>query len=82
MCSFALKADDGYRLWLKFDKVASASRYASYAQSVSSEFPTSPIIETARKELSQGLKGASFTNCMLPSVDFKAGAIPVNPLRP
>ncbi|MFM6937988.1 MAG: alpha-glucuronidase family glycosyl hydrolase, partial [Aquirufa sp.] len=69
MCSFALKADDGYRLWLKFDKVASASRYASYAQSVSSVFPTSPIIETARKELSQGLKGLTGIAPALKSTD-------------
>jgi len=55
--SFALKADDGYRLWLKFDKVASASRYTWYAQSVSSEFESTPILETAKKELTNGLKG-------------------------
>lgn len=57
VCSFALKADDGYRLWLKFDKVSSASRYAPYAASVSSEFTSTPILETARKELANGLKG-------------------------
>ncbi|MFZ9144073.1 MAG: mannonate dehydratase, partial [Aquirufa sp.] len=57
VCSFALKADDGYRLWLKFDKVASAARYAPYASSVSSEFASTPILETARKELANGLKG-------------------------
>ncbi|MEY4273997.1 MAG: hypothetical protein RL638_945 [Bacteroidota bacterium] len=57
VCSFAMKADDGYRLWLKFDKVASAARYAPFAQSLSSEFPSTPILETAKKELAQGLKG-------------------------
>ena len=56
VCTFAMKADDGYRLWLKFDKVASASRYAPFAQSLSSEFPSTPILETAKKELAQGLK--------------------------
>ena len=57
VCSFAMKADDGYRLWLKFDKVASVARYAPFAQSLSSEFPSTPILETAKKELAQGLKG-------------------------
>ena len=41
----------------KFDKVASAARYAPYASSVSSEFASTPILETARKELAIGLKG-------------------------
>jgi len=57
VCSFATQADDGYRLWLKFDQVASAARYAPYANSLSSEFPSTPILETAKKELLNGLKG-------------------------
>ncbi|MFM1913540.1 MAG: hypothetical protein RIR51_1383 [Bacteroidota bacterium] len=54
---FNLKADDGYSLWLKFTPIENPEKYSQYCQSIGSNWPESPIILTAQKELSSGLKG-------------------------
>jgi alpha-glucuronidase len=53
-------ADDGYRLWLKFDLLKNNLRkaeYQRYAGFISSEFSESPVMATAQKELKRGVEG-------------------------
>jgi alpha-glucuronidase len=53
------KADDGYRLWLKYDLIKDARQRASYARST--QFivlnSSSPVLKTAAEELQTGLQG-------------------------
>ncbi|QHT71027.1 alpha-glucuronidase [Rhodocytophaga rosea] len=58
VCQY-LKAEDGYRLWLRYDKVENAQQLAAYKQSVTQVLfsGNSPTISAARKELFQGLSG-------------------------
>jgi len=54
-----LRADDGYRLWLRFDPISNEQVKASYQQQIQCirvEGHT-PILNTVRKELMQGLSG-------------------------
>ena len=53
------RADDGYRLWLKYDRVADAAarqQYARAAQFVASP-GTTPVLQAAAAELQRGLGG-------------------------
>jgi alpha-glucuronidase len=52
-------ADDGYRLWLKFDLVANIQQRNSYAQKCQFIYSDNQevIIKTAQKELQAGLSG-------------------------
>ncbi|MFN3850119.1 MAG: alpha-glucuronidase family glycosyl hydrolase [Spirosomataceae bacterium] len=56
---FNAKADDGYRLWLKYDLIKNPTKIAEYkrlSNSIKSEFQETPIIKTAQKELKIGLE--------------------------
>ncbi len=60
-CLFsALRAEDGYRLWLRYDPVADPALRAAYAATFSEivvpENPR-PVIASARDELAAGLQG-------------------------
>ncbi|MBD2703743.1 alpha-glucuronidase [Spirosoma sp. BT702] len=52
-------ADDGYRLWLKYDLIRDAAKRTTYAQSAQFIALTgnSPILQTAANELQTGLQG-------------------------
>ncbi|MBA4137180.1 MAG: alpha-glucuronidase [Opitutus sp.] len=54
------RADDGYRLWLRYDRIADDALRARYAASISEivvpENP-SPLVASARDELVAGLRG-------------------------
>jgi alpha-glucuronidase len=52
-------ADDGYRLWLKFDLVANIQQRNSYAQKCQFIYSDNQevITKTAQKELQAGLSG-------------------------
>nr|WP_188814113.1 alpha-glucuronidase family glycosyl hydrolase [Hymenobacter cavernae] len=53
-------ADDGYRLWLKYDLIQDAAQRKGYqraAQFVAIEGTASPVLQSAAKELQLGLKG-------------------------
>jgi alpha-glucuronidase len=53
-------ADDGYRLWMKYDLVREAGilkQYRAAAQGIAVEGPSSPILKTAATELQRGLQG-------------------------
>lgn len=57
---FQAKADDGYRLWLKFDKLKDQSKvveYKAFSNFISVQFEETAIIGTAKKELKNGLEG-------------------------
>jgi alpha-glucuronidase len=53
------QADDGYRLWLKYDLIKDVGKRATYARSA--QFivlnNTSPVLKTAAEELQTGLQG-------------------------
>ncbi|RRB03869.1 alpha-glucuronidase family glycosyl hydrolase [Larkinella rosea] len=53
------RADDGYRLWLKYDLIKDATKRAAYARSA--QFivlnSTNPVLKTAADELQTGLQG-------------------------
>ncbi|QJX48949.1 alpha-glucuronidase [Hymenobacter taeanensis] len=62
LCTFAQRglADDGYRLWLKYDLVRDASQrkeYQKQAKFITIPNSASPILQTAGRELQQGLLG-------------------------
>ncbi|CCH54893.1 Alpha-glucuronidase [Fibrisoma limi BUZ 3] len=52
-------ADDGYRLWLKYDPIANTSQRDAYSRSAQfiAANKTSPIIKSATDELQMGLQG-------------------------
>jgi alpha-glucuronidase len=60
MLFFKANADDGYRLWLKYDLLKNASQKAEYKRFtnfVDNQFGESIIVNTAQKELKNGLAG-------------------------
>ena len=54
-----LKAEDGYRLWLRYDKIKNPVMLAQYRNLINSIVVTgtSQTINIARQELLNGLKG-------------------------
>jgi alpha-glucuronidase len=54
-----LKAEDGYRLWLRYDLIDNKALLRHYRQALTAvSFPAgSPTLETARQELLSGLQG-------------------------
>lgn len=57
--AFSLRADDGYRLWLKFDLIKNATvrtQYLPYAQYISYN-TADPVAKTAAQELQTALQG-------------------------
>src|SRR6478752_7687198 len=61
--SAALRADDGYRLWLRYDRIADNGLRARYAAALSQltlatgDDPASPRLAAAKAELEQGIAG-------------------------
>ena len=67
-------ADDGYRLWLKYDLIQDAAQRKAYqraAQFVAIEGTASPVLQSAAKELQLGLKG--LLGQLLPVIAGNAG---------
>ncbi|MEO7529911.1 MAG: alpha-glucuronidase family glycosyl hydrolase, partial [Sediminibacterium sp.] len=58
-CIQQIAAEDGYRLWLRYDKIADKTLLASYKMQVGSVIAEgkSSIINTAKEELCNGLSG-------------------------
>ncbi|HEV7331301.1 MAG TPA: alpha-glucuronidase family glycosyl hydrolase [Flavisolibacter sp.] len=59
-CAFLVGfAENGYRLWLRYDKIANNALLQQYRNSIQSFYcpETSPILAVARKELQTGLQG-------------------------
>jgi len=58
--SFTSRADDGYRLWLKYDAISNQNlrqEYVRYFNGINLQVTSTPIVETAIGELKVGLKG-------------------------
>ncbi|HEY5407706.1 MAG TPA: alpha-glucuronidase family glycosyl hydrolase, partial [Ginsengibacter sp.] len=57
--SFGLRADDGYRLWLRYDKINEGNILLHYQQDITGvQFnSSSPTLQVAKKELLNGLQG-------------------------
>jgi len=53
------RADDGHRLWLKYDRIADSQKRDAYRQSIKNwiVLGNSPTLEIAAQELKQGLTG-------------------------
>lgn len=78
LISFSVKADDGYRLWLKYDLLQDASKRTNYSKSINSIYPSqeSPTISAAVEELLMGLKGLLGKNiAVVKNMDSKGGNI-------
>jgi alpha-glucuronidase len=59
-CSyFVSKAEDGYRLWLRYDKIKSTTILQKYRTQINSYYfqGSSPTLSKAKEELSNGLSG-------------------------
>jgi len=67
------RADDGYRLWLKYDRIADAAQREAYARSLRfiALSGTSPVLKTAADELQAGLQGLLGTT--IPVISSAAG---------
>ncbi len=59
MQAIALFAEDGYRLWLRYDKIDNAALLQQYRNQISSVLfeNSSPTLNVAKKELLTGLQG-------------------------
>ena len=60
LCYQISKADDGYRLWLKYDKIQNTrllTKYRAELNSIRVIAPMSPVVQSAVQELKSGLKG-------------------------
>ncbi len=71
---FEAKADDGYRLWLKYDLLQDASKRAYYSKSINNiyAYQENPTILAAIEELQMGLKGLLGKNIsIVRSIDKK-----------
>jgi len=56
----ALHADDGYRLWLKFDRIENArqrAEYSRFAGFIALKTEATPVVRAAEAELRRGLEG-------------------------
>ena len=56
---FRITAEDGYRLWLRYDRIANENKLKEYRKNIKSiHFPgDSPTLKAAREELTRGLTG-------------------------
>jgi alpha-glucuronidase len=56
---FQMMAEDGYRLWLRYDRISDENRLKEYRKDIQAiHFPgDSPVLKAAREELSNGFAG-------------------------
>ncbi|MCB0840075.1 MAG: hypothetical protein KDD99_25570, partial [Bacteroidetes bacterium] len=59
LCLSSIRAEDGYRLWLRYDKITNETIRQAYQNQISFiQFSgEGEILKTAKKELENGLKG-------------------------
>ncbi len=70
-------ADDGYRLWLKYDLLKNKEKYIEYkiyTNFIKNQFGETPIVLTAQKELKKGIEGLLGTT-MQPTAKAKGGIV-------
>ncbi len=73
LLSSAIAAEDGYRLWLRYDKIANAALLQQYRTLIPSiqVSGSSPTIKIAREELSKGLEGLLGKKIPMPAAGSK-----------
>lgn len=73
----ASHAEDGYRLWLRYDRINDAELLAVYRPSITEVelLADSPTIEAAKEELSNGLNGLLGTDTPFVKAITKNGAL-------
>lgn len=74
----ALRAEDGYRLWLRYDPIADPAVRAAYANSISEiVVPANPrpTVAAARDELVAGLRGLLDTDVPVAATASRPGAL-------
>ena len=76
-CTVQAYAEDGYRLWLRYDKIADKALYNQYRQSITQlVFPgNSETLQAAQKELGMGLNGLLQLDLPLQATATKSGAL-------
>jgi alpha-glucuronidase len=76
-CTVQALAEDGYRLWLRYDKIADKALYNQYRQSITQlVFPgNSETLQAAQKELGMGLNGLLQLELPLQATATKSGAL-------
>jgi len=59
LISFKAVAEDGYRLWLRYDRIADGNKLKEYKEDIKAiRFPgDSPTLKAAREELTEGVTG-------------------------
>ena len=59
LCSLQTMAEDGYRLWMRYDKITDVSLLNEYKALIKNIYaaPTSPILLSATDELTMGISG-------------------------
>lgn len=72
LLSHASKAEDGYRLWLRYDLITDAQQLDVYRQSlqhyiIEEQSPTLEVVEQELKTALQGLLGTSITEASTPA---------------
>jgi alpha-glucuronidase len=77
-------AEDGYRLWLRYDLIQDANRLATYKQAIKGFIidGNSPTLEAAAKELAVGLKGMLGANILRSNKPGFDGIICAKPNSP
>ncbi|WP_460692028.1 alpha-glucuronidase family glycosyl hydrolase [Mucilaginibacter puniceus] len=78
-CTVQALAEDGYRLWLRYDRIADKALYNQYRQSITQlVFPgNSETLQAAQKELGMGLNGLLQLELPLEANATKGGALVV-----
>ncbi|RZA02667.1 MAG: alpha-glucuronidase [Sphingobacteriaceae bacterium] len=76
-CTMQAFAEDGYRLWLRYDKITDKALYNQYRQSITQlVFPgNSETLQAAQKELGMGLNGLLQLELPLEANATKSGAL-------
>lgn len=76
-CMFVLpaQADDGYRLWLRYDRIEEAEQLERYRQALTSVHVagSSATLQAARSELKRGLEG--MLDASIPSTGAEEGSV-------
>ena len=71
------QADDGYRLWLKYDPIADQAESQSYRQAFSAVVVEgdSPTLNVVREEIARGLNGLLDTSVSFPATVNRPGTL-------
>lgn len=80
VAQFELRAEDGYRLWLRYDRLADEQLRQTYLQQIRSlAFDAdSPTLRVAKEELRRGLKGLLGSDISNASANPATGALIVS----